>query len=80
MQEFMYRDTTNVGHKMHDYKGNNWRHWNSDKSFKEKFGSLFKKTFNRFSTKYNCTRNITHNMESTAALNLMYERRVSLLI
>jgi hypothetical protein len=36
------------------------------KKFKDKFGSLITKTFNRFTTNDSCTRNITHNMESTA--------------
>jgi hypothetical protein len=31
-QEFMYRDTTNMGYEMNDYTGNNWRQWNSNKS------------------------------------------------
>ena len=35
-------------------------------NFKEKFGSLTTKTFNRFTTKDSCTRNIKHNTESTA--------------
>jgi len=35
------------------------------KGFK-KFGSHTRKTFDRFTTKDSCTRNITHNTESTA--------------
>jgi hypothetical protein len=30
IQEFMYRDTTNVEHEMYD-TSNNWSHWNSNK-------------------------------------------------
>jgi len=37
IQEFTYRGTTNVGHEMFDYTSNNWRHYNSNKRFKEKF-------------------------------------------
>jgi len=29
IQEFMYRDTTNVEPEMYDYTSNNWSHWNS---------------------------------------------------
>jgi hypothetical protein len=65
IQEFMYRDITNVEHEMHDYSGNNWSHRNSNKRFKEKSGSHTSKTFNRFTTKDSYTWNITHNMEST---------------
>ena len=51
IQEFMYRGTTNVGHEMFDYTSNNWRHQNSNERFKEKYGSLNRKTFNPFTTK-----------------------------
>jgi len=54
----MYRDATNVEHEMYDDTSNNW--------FQEKFGSHTRKTFSRFTTKGSCTRNITHNMGSTA--------------
>jgi hypothetical protein len=33
IQEFMWRDTTNVEREMCDYVGNNWSHWNSNKRF-----------------------------------------------
>ena len=36
IQEFMYRDTTNVEHEIYDYTSNNWSHWNTKKP-KEKF-------------------------------------------
>ena len=52
IQEFMYRDTTNVEPEMYDYTNNNWSHWNSNEKFKEKFGSCTRKTFDRFITKH----------------------------
>jgi hypothetical protein len=39
---------------------------NSNKTFKEAFGSRTKKTVNRFTTKHSSARNITHNAENTA--------------
>jgi hypothetical protein len=39
IQEFMYRDTTNVEPEMYDYTSNNWSHRNSNEELKEKFGS-----------------------------------------
>ena len=52
IQEFMYRDTTNVEPEMYDYTNNNWSHWNSNEKLKEKFGNFTRKTFDRFTTKY----------------------------
>ena len=66
IQEFMYRDIMNVEPEMYNYTSNNWSHRNSNKRFKEKFGSHARKTFNRFTTRDNYTWNITHNTESTA--------------
>ena len=66
IQEFMYRDTTNVEPEMYDCTSNNWSHWNSNKKLKEKFGNCTRKTFDRFTTKDSYTWNITHNTESTA--------------
>ena len=66
IQEFMYRDTTNVEPEMYDYTSNNWSHWNSNEKLKGKFGSCTRKTFDRFTTKDSYTWNITHNTESTA--------------
>ena len=66
IQEFMYRDTTNVEPAMYDYTSNHWSHWNSNEKLKEKFGSCTRKTFDRFTTKDSYTWNITHNTESTA--------------
>ena len=51
IQEFMYRDKTNVGPEMYDYTSNNWSHWNSNEKLKEKFGSCTRKTFDRFTKK-----------------------------
>ena len=47
IQEFMYRDTTNVEPETYDYTNNNWSHWNSNEKLKEKFGSCTRKTFDR---------------------------------
>ena len=68
IREFLYRDTMNVEHEMCDYAGNNWCQQNSNKRFKEKFGSCTKKTLNRFTTKDSHTWNITPNAESRAQL------------
>jgi hypothetical protein len=51
IQEFMYRDKTNVEPEMYDYTFNNWSHWKSNVKHKEKFGSCTKKTFDRFTKK-----------------------------
>ena len=66
IQEFMYRDKTNVEPEMYEYTSNNWSHWNSNEKLKEKFGNCTRKTFDRFTTKDSYTWNITHNTESTA--------------
>ena len=66
IQEFMYRDTTNVEPEMYNYTSNNWSQWNSNEKLKEKFGSCTRETFDRFTTKDSYTWNITHNTESTA--------------
>ena len=63
----MYRNTTNVEYEMYDYTGKKWSHRNGNKSFKEKFGSLTRKTFSRVTTKGSCAWNGTHNTESAAA-------------
>ena len=39
IQEFVYRDTTNVEPELYDCTSNNWSHWNSNEKFKEKFGN-----------------------------------------
>jgi hypothetical protein len=51
IQEFMYRDTTNVEPEMYDYTNNNWSHWNSNEKLKEKFVSCTRKTHEIFATK-----------------------------
>ena len=66
IQEFMYRDSTNVEPEMYDYTNNNWSHWNSNEKLKEKLGSCTRKTLDRFTKKDSYTWNITHNTESTA--------------
>jgi len=72
---FVYRETTNVGHKMCDYAGNIWSHRNSNKRCKEKCGFRIRKTFSRIATMVRiCTSNIVHNTESTAVRNLKFER------
>ena len=70
----MYRDTTNVEYEMCEYTDSNWSHRNSNKSFRKTFGSHTRKTLTLFSRTDSCTRNITHNTESTAVLNLKFER------
>jgi hypothetical protein len=67
IQEFKYRDTTNVKPETYDYTSYNWSHWNSNKKLKEKSGSYTRKTFYRFNTQDSYTWNITHNTESSAA-------------
>ena len=66
IQEFVYRDATNMEPEMYECTGNNWSHWNSNKKLKETSGSFTRKTFDRFTTKDSYTWNITHNTESTA--------------
>jgi hypothetical protein len=55
-----------VEHEMNDCTSNNWSCWNSNKRFKEKFGSHTRETFNRFTTKDNSTLKFTHNTGSSA--------------
>jgi hypothetical protein len=78
IQGFMYADTTNMEHEMYDYTANSWSHRNSNKRFKEKFGSHTRKTFSTFTIKHSYTRNITHHTESIAVWNLKPERWESL--
>jgi hypothetical protein len=66
IQEFRYRNTTNVEPEMYDYTSYNWSHWNSNEKLKEKSGSYTRKTFDRFTTEDSCAWNITHNTESIA--------------
>ena len=55
VQEFRYRDTTNVEPEMYDYTSNNWSHWKSNEKLKEKFGIYTRKTLHRFATKESYT-------------------------
>ena len=66
IQEFVYRDTTNVEHEMYDCTSNNWSYWNSNEKLKEKLGKCTRKTFDRFNAEASYTWNIAHNTESTA--------------
>jgi hypothetical protein len=50
-EEFMYTGAMNVEQEMYDNTSNNWSHWNSNKRFKEKFGSYTEKRFKRLTTK-----------------------------
>jgi len=43
IQEFVYRDTTNVEPELYDCTSNNWSHWNSNEKLKEKFGRFLGK-------------------------------------
>jgi len=59
IQEYVYRDATNVEPEMYDCTSNNWSHWNSNKKLKKKFGNYTRITFDRFTTKDSYTWNIT---------------------
>jgi len=67
IQQFMYRDTTDVEPEMYDCTSNNWSHWNSKKSLKKNLETVpgkhsidsLKKTADSY------TWNITHHTEST---------------
>jgi hypothetical protein len=67
IQEFSYRDPTNVELEIYDYTSYyRWNRWNSNEKLKENPGSYTRKTFDRFTTENSYTWNITHNKESTA--------------
>jgi hypothetical protein len=55
IEEFKYRDTTNVEPEMYDYTSYNWSHWNSNEKLKGKSGSYTRKTFDRFTTEESYT-------------------------
>ena len=40
IQEFVYRDTTNVEPEMYIYTSNNWNHWNSNEKLKENLETI----------------------------------------
>jgi hypothetical protein len=48
MQEFMYRDKTNVEPEMYDFTSNICSQRNGSEDFKKKFGSRTSKTFSTF--------------------------------
>jgi hypothetical protein len=48
IQEFRYRDGTNVEPEMYDFTSYNLSHWNSNEKIKEKSVSHSGKTFDRF--------------------------------
>ena len=67
IQEFVYRDATNVEPEMYECTGNNWSQWNSNEKLKEKFGSCTKKTFDRFTTKDSYTWKIIRKVQQCEA-------------
>jgi hypothetical protein len=52
IQEFRYRDTTNVESEMYECTSYNWSHWNSNEKHKEKSGSYTRKTFDILGTSH----------------------------
>jgi hypothetical protein len=66
IQQFMYRDITNVEPEMYDYTSYNWSHCNYNEKLKEKSGSYTRKTTHRFTTADSYTWNITRKTESAA--------------
>ena len=66
IQQFVYRDATNVEREMYDCTRKNWNYWNTNEKLKDKLGNSTRKTFDRSATKDSYTWNITHNTESTA--------------
>ena len=40
IQEFVYRNKTNVEPEMYEYTSNNWCHWNSNENLKEHFETV----------------------------------------
>jgi hypothetical protein len=66
IQEFRYRDTTDVELEMYDYTSYNWIHWNNNEKLKENSESYTRITFGRFTTENSYTWFITYNTESTA--------------
>ena len=43
IQEFMYRDTTNVEPEIYDYTNNNWSHWNNNEKLRKNLESVPRK-------------------------------------
>ena len=40
IQEFMYRDTTNVEPEMYNYTSNNWSHWSSKEKLRKNLEAI----------------------------------------
>jgi hypothetical protein len=40
IQEFMYRDTTNVEREMYNYTSNKWSHWNSNENLRKNLETI----------------------------------------
>ena len=66
IQEFVYRNTTNVEPEMTIVPVITGATGIVTRRVKEKFGNYTRKTLDRFTTKDSYTWNITHNTESTA--------------
>ena len=41
VQEFRYRDTTNVEPEVYNYSSNNYNHWSSKENLNEKLGKIY---------------------------------------
>jgi hypothetical protein len=50
IQEFTYKNTTNMELEMYDCTSYNWSNWKGNDKLKEKFVSYTGKTFDRFTT------------------------------
>jgi len=66
LQEFVCRVTANVDRELFDHTGNNWSHRNSDKIFKEKFGTHTRKILIRFTQEVRCSWEVTFDTKSIA--------------
>ena len=59
IQEFTYRDKTNVERETYNYTCYNWNHWNSNENLNEKFGIYTRK-------------NSIYSLKKTAILGTSY--------
>ena len=66
IQEFIYRDTTNVKYDVCDNTSSKWRHRTSNERLKEMFGSHTRKAFSIFTANDSYAWNMTRDTESTA--------------
>jgi len=66
IQEFVYRDATNVEPEMYDYTVINGTTGIVTRSLRKNLERYTRRTFDRFTTKNSYTWNITRNAESTA--------------